>query len=137
LEAAEEVGRLLAQAGAVVVCGGGGGAMEAVCRGAKEAGGTTIGILPGSDRHAANPYVDAVVATGIGEARNSIVARTADVVIAVAGAYGTLSEIALALRAGKTVVGLDTWELARGGEPVQDVVRVASPAEAVAVALRS
>ncbi len=135
LEAAEEVGRLLAQRGAVVVCGGLGGVMEAVSRGAEGAGGTTIGILPGGDRGAANPHVTVAVATGIGEARNAIVARTADAVIAVGGAYGTLSEIALALRAGKRVVGLGTWELARGGEPDAGVLVARGPEEAVALAL--
>lgn len=135
LEAAEEVGRLLAQRGAVVVCGGLGGVMEAVSRGAASAGGTTIGILPGGDRGAANPHVTVAVATGIGEARNAIVARTADAVIAVGGAYGTLSEIALALRAGKRVVGLGTWELVRGGEPDPGVVVASGPEEAVERAL--
>ncbi len=114
LRAAEAVGRGLAERGAVVVCGGLGGAMEAACRGAKEAGGTTVGILPGSDRSAANAWVDVAVATGLGEARNAVVVRSADAVIAVAGSYGTLSEIALALRAGTPVVGLGTWELSRG-----------------------
>jgi uncharacterized protein (TIGR00725 family) len=83
--------------------------MEAACRGAKGAGGTTVGILPGTDRSAANPYVDIAVATGLGEARNAVVARSADALIAIGGAYGTLSEIAFALKAGKRVVGLGTW----------------------------
>ena len=135
LEAAEEVGRRLGERRAVLVCGGLGGAMEAACLGAKATGGTTLGILPGSDRAEANMHVDLVVATGLGEARNAIVARTVDVVIAVGGAYGTLSEIALALRVGKRVVGLGTWELAKGGEPVEDIVRAATPAEAVELAL--
>ena len=135
LAAAEEVGRLLGERGATVVCGGRGGAMEAVCRGAKSAGATTVGILPGPDRADANENVDVAIATGMGEARNSIVVRTVDVVIAVGGAYGTLSEIALALRAGTRVVGLDTWELAKGGEPAEDIVRAESPAEAVKLAL--
>lgn len=134
-EAAEEIGRLLAEAGAVVVCGGGGGAMEAVCRGAKGAGGTTVGILPGDHRSEANEYVDVAVPTGLAEGRNALVVRAADSVLAVGGAYGTLSEIALALRAGIPVVGLDTWELARGGEPDDGVARASSPAEAVAMAL--
>ncbi len=135
LAAAEEVGRRLAERGAVVVCGGRGGAMEAVCRGAKSAGGTTVGILPGGSRLDANPYVDVPVATGLGEARNAIVARTADAIIAVAGAYGTLSEIALALRDDKPVVGLHTWELSRDGKPDAGIVRAGSPAEAVELAL--
>ncbi len=95
---AEAVGRLLAERGAVVVCGGLGGVMAAACRGAKAAGGVTLGILPGGDRTEANHWVDVAVATGMGEARNAVVVRTADAVVAVAGGYGTLSEIALALR---------------------------------------
>jgi uncharacterized protein (TIGR00725 family) len=85
--------------------------MEAACRGAKEAGGTTLGILPGSDRSAANAYVDVAVPTGLGEARNALVVRAADAVVAIAGGYGTLSEIALALKAGKRVVGIGTWDI--------------------------
>ena len=135
LAAAEEVGRLLAERGVVVVCGGRGGAMEAACRGAKSAGGTTVGILAGSAREDANPYVDIPVATGMGEVRNAIVVSTADVLIAVAGAYGTLSEIALGLRDGKTVVGLHTWELSRDGKLDTGIVRAGSPAEAVELAL--
>lgn len=136
-EAAEEVGRLLAEAGAVVVCGGMGGAMEAACRGAKAAGGTTVGILPGSRRDDANAFVDVAIPTGLGEARNALVVRAADVVLAVGGAYGTLSEIALALAAGTPVVGLDTWEFARGGLPDEGVERAASAAEAVERTLRA
>jgi uncharacterized protein (TIGR00725 family) len=108
---AEEVGRLLARRGAVVVCGGLGGVMEAACRGASREGGTTVGVLPGLDRGAANPFVSVAVATGLGEARNALVVRAADALIAVGGAYGTLSEIALALKAGKPVIGLGTWEI--------------------------
>jgi uncharacterized protein (TIGR00725 family) len=133
LAAAETVGRELAARGAVVVCGGRGGVMEAACRGAKAAGGTTLGILPGYDRADANEFVDLAVATGLGEARNALVVRAADAVVAVGGEWGTLSEIALALRAGKRVVGLGTWELpARGG---RGVVVAASPEEAVELAL--
>ena len=135
LEAAEEVGRLLAEAGAVVVCGGLGGAMEAVCRGARSAGGMTVGILPGRDRRDANEYVQVALPTGLGEGRNTLVVRAADAVSAVGGGYGTLSEIALALRADKPVVGIDTWELSRGGEPDTGVVRVQTAAEAVRAAL--
>jgi uncharacterized protein (TIGR00725 family) len=108
---AEEVGRLLARRGAVVVCGGLGGVMEAACRGARGEGGIAVGILPGLDRGAANPHVSVAVPTGLGEARNALVVRAADAMIAVGGAYGTLSEIALALKAGKPVVGLGTWEI--------------------------
>jgi uncharacterized protein (TIGR00725 family) len=135
LDAAEEVGRLLAEAGAVVVCGGLGGAMEAVCRGARSAGGMTVGILPGRDRRDANEYVQVALPTGLGEGRNALVVRAADAVVAVGGGYGTLSEIALALRAEKPVVGIDTWELARAGEPDNGVVPARGAAEAVRTAL--
>src|SRR5678816_3408900 len=114
---AEEVGRLLARSGAVVICGGLGGVMEATCRGAKSAGGMTVGILPGLDRFEANPWVDVAIPTGLGEARNALVVRAADVLIAIGGEYGTLSEIALALKTGKPVVGIDTWELSRRFSP--------------------
>jgi uncharacterized protein (TIGR00725 family) len=119
IDKAEAVGRALAARGAVVVCGGLGGAMEAACRGAKEAGGTTVGILPGLDRGAANPWVDVAVATGLGEARNALVVRAADALIAVGGGYGTLSEIALALKGGKPVTGLGSWEI-DGVRPAAD-----------------
>ena len=127
---AEDVGRELARRGAVVVTGGLGGAMAAACRGAKAEGGTTLGILPGPDRSAANEWVDVAVPTGIGEARNALLVRAADALIAVAGEFGTLSEIALALKAGTPVVGLETWELARNGRPVEAIVVAATPADA-------
>lgn len=133
---AEAVGRALAEAGATVVCGGLGGVMEAVCRGAQMAGGTTIGILPGLDRHAANPYVDIPVVTGMDQARNLIVVRTGQAVIAVGGGYGTLSEIGHALKAGIPVVGLNTWELSRHGEPIETAHRADTPEEAVALAIQ-
>ena len=134
---AEGVGRELGKRGLTLVCGGLGGVMEAACRGAKETGGQTIGILPGFSRRDANPYVDIPIVTGLGEARNSIVVRTAQAVIAVDGEYGTLSEIAYALKLGIPVVGLDTWQLSRGGHEVGDIVVAHTPAEAVekAVAL--
>jgi uncharacterized protein (TIGR00725 family) len=122
------VGRELAARGAVVVCGGLGGVMEAACRGAKAGGGRTVGILPGIDRAAANPFVDTAIPTGLGEARNALVVRAADALIAVGGGYGTLSEIALALKAGKPVVGLDSWD-------IEGVVAVAEPEAAVAAVL--
>ena len=109
--------------------------MEAACRGAKAAGGTTLGILPGSDRRDANAFVDVAVATGLGEGRNALVVRTADAVVAVGGSYGTLSEIALALRAGMPVVGLHTWELARAGRRDEAIVEAETPEQAVALAL--
>jgi uncharacterized protein (TIGR00725 family) len=136
LEAAEEVGRRLAEDGAVLVCGGLGGVMEAACRGARSAGGLTLGILPGGDRRDANPYVEVAVPTGLGEARNALVVRAADALVAVGGGYGTLSEIALALKGGTPVVGLGTWELARrGGQPDRGVVEAAGAAEAAGTAL--
>ena len=127
-ESADEVGRLLGERGAVLVCGGLGGVMEAACRGAKEAGGTTLGILPGLDRAQANPYVEVAVPTGLGEARNALVVRAADALIAVGGGYGTLSEIALALKTGKRVVGLASFEL-------EGMTQAGSPDEAVRAAL--
>lgn len=132
---ARDVGRAVAGRGAVLVCGGRGGVMEAACRGAKEVGGTTVGILPGNDQQEANPYVDIPIATGLGEARNAIVVRTAAVVVAVGGGYGTLSEIGLALKMGRPVVGLGTWELHRDGLVEAAVVQAASPTEAVDLAL--
>jgi uncharacterized protein (TIGR00725 family) len=126
--AAEAVGHALATRGAVLVCGGLGGVMEAACRGAKAAGGTTVGILPGNDRADANPYVDVALATGLGEMRNGLIVRAVDALIAVGGEFGTLSEVALALKAGKPVVGLGSWDL----EPV---VRAETPEDAVRLAL--
>ena len=129
-ELAEAVGRALAERGAVVVTGGLGGVMEAACRGAREAGGSTLGILPGHDRREANPYVEVAVPTGLGEARNALVVRAADSLVAVGGGFGTLSEIALALKAGKTVAGLGTWDLGDGA-----VSPAATPEQAVEAAL--
>jgi uncharacterized protein (TIGR00725 family) len=126
---AEELGRALAERGAIVVCGGLGGVMEAACRGARAAGGLTVGILPGRDRADANPHLTVAIPTGIGELRNGLLVRAADAVIALGGGYGTLSEVALALKAGKPVIGLGTWEI--------DGVRVAdSPHEAAELAIR-
>jgi uncharacterized protein (TIGR00725 family) len=128
---AEAVGRAVAEAGAVLVCGGLDGVMEAACRGAHDGGGLTVGILPGRHRAEANPHVDIAIPTGLGEARNALVVRAADAVVAVAGEYGTLSEMALALRAGIPVVGLDTWELGRAGVADHAIVRATDPAHAV------
>ena len=102
--------------------------MEAACRGAHEAGGRTIGILPGAERAAANRFVDVAIPTGLGEARNALVVRSADALVAVGGGYGTLSEIALALKAGKPVVGLDSWD-------IEGIDAAATPQQAVAAAL--
>jgi uncharacterized protein (TIGR00725 family) len=128
---AEEVGRGLAEAGVIVVCGGLGGVMEAACRGAKAGGGTAVGILPGASREDANRYVDVAIPTGLGELRNGLVVRAADALVAVGGEFGTLSEIALALKARKPVVALGGWELARDGEPIDAVVRATDAADAV------
>ena len=135
VDLAEEVGRLLAQRGVVVSCGGLGGVMEAVCKGAKSAGGTTIGILPGSDPTTGNHYVDYPIMTGIGYARNVIVVKTGRAVIAVDGAYGTLSEIGHALGDGIPVIGLETWELPVRPDLPLAVVHADSPADAVSKAI--
>ena len=138
LALAEEVGRELARRGATVVCGGLKGVMEAVCRGAKAEGGATIGILPGRDSAEANSYVDIPIVTTMGYSRNVIVVNTGAAVIAVGGAYGTLSEIAHALADGVPVVGLQTWPLTTSGEglSVQDaIIPAATPAEAAERAL--
>ena len=132
----EAVGRGVAEAGGVLVCGGMGGVMEAAAGGCADAGGRSVGILPSDSRLDANPYLTIAVATGMGEARNAIVERTADVVIAVHGEFGTLSEIALALKMGKPVVGIGTWELGKDGEPVDAIVRAADAKDAVSQALR-
>lgn len=132
---AERVGRALGEVGAVLVCGGRGGVMEAACRGAKQARGLTLGILPGADAREANPYVDIPIVTGIGEARNAIILRTAAVAIAIGGSYGTLSEIGFALGFGKPVIGLGTWEVARDGHPSVPIVRAETAEEAVQEAL--
>ena len=132
---AEVVGRLLARRGALVVCGGLGGVMEAACKGAKSEGGTTLGLLPGTDRGEANPWVDIAIPTGLGEARNALVVRAANVVIAIGGEFGTLSEIALALKAGTPVVGIETWELSKRGVESPEIVRASAPEEAVERAL--
>jgi uncharacterized protein (TIGR00725 family) len=128
---AEEVGRLLAERGAVLLCGGLTGVMEAACRGAKSAGGTTIGILPGPRRLDANEWVDIAIATDLGEMRNALIVRAVDVVIAIAGEFGTLSEVALALKTGTPVVGLHTWQLAKSGSAVEAFRSARSAGEAV------
>jgi len=130
LETAYKVGRLLGERGAVLVCGGLGGVMEAAARGAKEAGGTTIGILPGGDRADANSSIDVPIATGLGYTRNSIVALNADAIIAVDGEYGTLSEIAYGIIYGKTVIGLGTWD-------IKGVFPARTPEEAVELAMKA
>ena len=132
---AEEVGRELARQGAILVCGGLGGVMEAACRGAQSEGGVTIGILPGESRQAANPYVQIPIVTGIGHARNIAVVKSAQAVIAVDGSYGTLSEISYALDSGIPVIGLNTWSLSRNGQQDDSIILAQNPAEAVNKAL--
>jgi len=134
---AEEVGRLIAEAGAVLVCGGLGGVMDAAARGCEAGGGLSIGILPGERRDPASPHLTVSVPTGLGEARNALVVRAADAVIAIGGEFGTLSEIALALKAGTPVVGLTTWELAKEGSLVHAIVQTETPQEAVRAALNA
>jgi uncharacterized protein (TIGR00725 family) len=130
LEMAKEVGRLLAEQNIILVCGGLGGVMEAACKGAFQAGGITVGILPSTSVTMANPYVTIPIATGMGSARNKIIVDTSEAFIAIAGAYGTLSEIAFALDAGKKVIGLGSWD-------IPGVVAAKTPIEAVAMVLET
>jgi uncharacterized protein (TIGR00725 family) len=134
---AEEVGRLLGEAGATVLCGGRGGVMEAVARGASRAGGTVIGILPGDSPEEANPHCTHAVATGIGQARNLAVVASGEVTIAIGGEWGTLSEIGHARAIGRTVVALRSWSLSarEDMESAPGVVRVETPEAAVELAL--
>jgi uncharacterized protein (TIGR00725 family) len=127
---AEEVGREIAQRGAVLVCGGMSGVMEAACKGASDAGGLTIGILPG-DRREANPYVRIPIVSGVGYARNVAVVKSAQAVIAIDGSYGTLTEIGYALQSGIPIIGLGTWEIAIDGKAEKNVIRVKNPKDAV------
>ncbi len=127
---AEEVGKEIARAGAVLVCGGLGGVMEAAARGAQGEGGITVGILPGESFEDANPFIQIPVVTGLGHARNVLVVRSAQVLIAVKGGYGTLSEVALALKMGKPVIGLHSWDVSK------KIIQVETPLEAVKKALR-
>ncbi|HEX9976426.1 MAG TPA: TIGR00725 family protein, partial [Dehalococcoidales bacterium] len=119
----------------IVVCGGLGGVMEAACRGASSAGGLTIGILPGDSARAANPYVQIPIVTGLGYARNALVVKSAQAVIAIGGSYGTLSETAFALQSNIPIIGLKTWALSRNGQPDDSIIRTESPTEAVKIAL--
>jgi uncharacterized protein (TIGR00725 family) len=131
LASAERVGELLAATGFVLVCGGLGGVMDAAARGASAAGGLSLGILPGNDRTVASRHLTLAITTGFGEARNAIVARSADAVIAVGGEFGTLSEIALALKMGIPVIGLGTWALGRDDLDRDPIVRAETPEEAM------
>ena len=128
---AEEVGAELARRGVKLVCGGGRGIMEAACRGAKSEGGTTVGVLPGSDPSAANDWVDIPIPTGLGQGRNVIVARSGQAVIAIGGRYGTLSEIGHALKAGIPVIGLRTWILSKNGSIDPAIEEAANAKDAV------
>jgi uncharacterized protein (TIGR00725 family) len=136
-ENAEKVGRMVAQKGAVLVCGGLGGVMEAACRGAKSAGGLTIGVLPTEEKDAANQFVDVPIATGMGVARNVIIVRTADVLIAVGGRFGTLSEIAHSLALGRKVISLGSWEALGQGEPPNNLIFASTAEEAVELAFKN
>ena len=137
-ELAEEVGRELGKRGLTMVCGGLGGVMEAACRGAKSTGGTTIGVLPGSDPRAANPWVDYPICTGLSHARNVIIVKTGRAAIAVGGAYGTLSEIGHALSEGVPVIGLRTWGLVPGdGVPDSSIIVAENAREAVDMAVEA
>ena len=132
---AEAVGREIARQDAIVVCGGLGGVMEATCKGAQSEGGVTIGILPGDNRQLANSYVQIPIVTGIGYARNAMVVKSAQAVIAIGGSYGTLSEISYALQSGIPVIGFNTWEISRNGQPDNSIILAQNPTEAVSKAL--
>lgn len=132
---AERIGRELAEAGAVLVCGGLGGVMEAACRGAAGAGGLTIGLLPGVERDSGNRWLSVAIPTGLGELRNGLVVRASDVLIAIGGEYGTLSEVAFALKLGRPVVGVNTWHLSRPDGTTDTGLVVSNTEDAAAVAL--
>jgi uncharacterized protein (TIGR00725 family) len=135
LAQAEAVGAELARRGCTLICGGRGGVMEAACRGARSAGGLTIGVLPGTDRAEMNPYVDLPIVSGVGRARNLIIVLSADAVIAIDGGYGTLSEIGYALQYAKPLVGLSTWSLTQAGVEGIPMLLSEDPVEAVALAM--
>lgn len=134
---AEEVGQEIAQHGAVLICGGLGGVMEAACRGASGAGGLTIGILPGDNRRDANPYVQIPITTGMGYARNAILIKSCHAVIAIDGSYGTLTEIGYALQSGKPVIGLDTWSLSINDKQDKSIIQAKNAKDAVDKAMES
>lgn len=129
---AEEVGEGVAGRGGAIVCGGLTGVMEAVCRGARGKGGMTVGILPSDDKADANEHIEVPIVTGMGVARNVIIVKTADVLIAIGGQFGTLSEIAHALNMGKTVIALRSWDLEKASEyALKGLVKVDTAEEAV------
>ncbi|MFQ5838188.1 MAG: TIGR00725 family protein [Thermoplasmata archaeon] len=136
LALAEEVGYLIAKRGAALICGGLTGVMEAACRGAKRGGGLTIGVIPTVRKADANPFVDVVIATGMGTARNVIIVRTADALIAIDGSFGTLSEISHAFEQGRTVVSLGSWEMGKIGVPPEMYEVARNPEEAVEMAMK-
>jgi uncharacterized protein (TIGR00725 family) len=132
---AHTVGALLAGTGAVVLSGGGDGVMAASCEGASRQGGTTVGFLPGNSRADGNPFLSVALPTGLGQLRNGLIVAAADAVIAIGGGWGTLSEIALAMRTGKPVVALHTWDMTSPDPDEPGVVRASSPQQAVRLAL--
>jgi len=135
---AEEVGAEIAKRGAAVVCGGLSGVMEAVCKGARREGGLTIGIIPSDEKSDANPYVQIPIVTGMGMGRNVMLVKTSDVLIAVGGEFGTLSEIAHALNIGKKVIGLRTWSLEKARDrPIPNLIVAGDPKEAVEIAMKA
>ncbi len=131
-----EVGAGMARAGVVLVCGGLGGMMRAAAEGAKSAGGLTVGILPGEHDGEANEFIDVALPTGLGPARNMLIARACHAVIAIRGSHGTLSEIAFALRLGVPVIGLQTWSVAQDGQADPGIIVAKNPKDAVALALK-
>ena len=133
---AEDVGRDLAKNGVALICGGLGGVMAAACRGARAEGGLTIGVIPGDDRKSANSYVQIPIVTGIGYARNVIIVKSAQAIIAVGGGYGTLTEIGYALDAKKPVIGLGTWKFSRNNQMDKSIIRAHTAKEAVSKAIK-
>ncbi len=134
---AEEVGKEIARRGGILVCGGRGGVMDAAARGASAAGGLVVGILPGSDRKEGSPHLSVALATGLGNARNAVIASASDVLIAIDGGFGTLSEIGLALKMGKRVIGLHTWKLNTVAGASIPITEATSPAAAVDLAYKA
>jgi len=134
-ELGKEVGQAIARAGCILFCGGLGGMMQAAAEGARSAGGQTVGILPGPEKSEANAFIDIAIPTGLGPYRNALLVRSCDAVIAIHGAYGTLSEIAFALRLGIPVIGLHTWSVSKDGQPDPGIHIADSSEEAVRMAV--
>ncbi len=132
---AYELGTLIAKKGAILLCGGLGGVMDAAAKGAADAGGTSIGILPGNNRAGSSPHLSFALSTGLGEARNTVIVKSADAVIAVGGEYGTLSEIAFALKTHKPVIGINAWQLFKEGYEDKSIVRAKDSSEAIELAV--